>query len=318
MSENTNLSLLNRIKSGENSAVGEFIACYTGFLEAMLKKGLIYGGFRVCTVLYPNNDKKTVIEKLKPLISGVCEDFVHQRLDRRFFEEYEKKLKMSFENPAVRKNSVRTILQYTFVNRLKKECIDSGVICAVRKNGDIELYSKDEMTGTEKIPMSRENLSSLLRRFRIMLTRLAGKGNISIYPAPYECYALKYGCLDRNAYIERFIPSPEQQENLKNKKILNETDVALILTKRYAGKKGVSCERRTINNRIREYRELLEITLLDYCPGLKNNAALVEKVLKTSGTVPEDELLMVFHELLQCFSSREQAESNMKTGTVVF
>lgn len=317
MSENTGIDFLRQVCAGSSSAVGEFISSYTGFLEYCLRRGLVHGGFRVCSISYPNDDKETVIEKLMPLILRVCAEFVQKVLTREFFEEYKRKLELAQTDPKA-KSSIRTVLQYTFVNRLKKECFDSGVICAVCKNGDIELYSKDEMTGTEKIPMSRESLSSLLRRLRIVLTRLAGKGDISLYPTAYECYCLKYGCFDRSAYIGKYISSPELQEELKRKKIFNETDVSLILTARYAGKKGVSCERRTINNRIREYRELLDVTLLHYCPELREHAKLVEKVLKTSGTVSEEEILMVSTALVQSLAERGAAAPDTKTRTAEF
>lgn len=314
MSENTRIDLLQRVCAGSDSAAGEFEYHYCNFLSACLSRKL-YSGFKVCPVVYPNNDKYVVIEKLQPLIQEVCRDFIRQKLTPEFFRSYEEKLAEA-EQPGKRKSSVRTVLQYTFVNVLKKRALEFGVICSIGKYNEIELYSREGGTGGKKLPLTSEDLFSLLRKFRIMLTRLAGKGMINIYPSGYECYCLKFGCIDRLHYIERFVQDKQQQEKLKAKKILTDDEVSMILGKRYAGKTGVSCERKTINNRIKEYRKRLKKTLLYHCPELADNPALLKKVLGTSSTVPEDELLPLFHDFLSGFDDKQQAASVMKTRTV--
>jgi hypothetical protein len=314
VSENTRVDFLQQVCAGNDSAAGEFEYHYCNFLSACLNRRL-YGGFKVCPVVYPHYDKLVVIEKLQPLIHEVCKEFIRTRLTPEFFSKYKEKLAES-ERTGKGKSSVRTVLQYTFVNALKKRALDFGVIFSIGKNNEIELYSREEGTGGKKLPLTNEDLFSLLRKFRIMLTRLAGKGRIDIYPSGYECYCLKFGCIDRLPYIERFVQDKQQQEKLKAKKILTDDEVSMILGKRYAGKTGVSCERKTINNRIKEYRERLKKTLLYHCRKLADNPALLKKVLGTSSTVPEDELLPLFHDFLSGFDDKQQAASVMKTRTV--
>ena len=316
MSENTKIDLLQRVCAGSDSAAGEFEYHYCNFLSACLNRRL-YGGFKVCPVVYPNDDKFVVIEKLQPLIHEVCREFIRTRLTPEFFSEYKEKLAEA-KQPGKRKSSVRTVLQYTFVNALKKRALEFDVICSIGKYNEIELYSREGGTGGKKLPLTSEDLFSLLRKFRIMLTRLAGKGVLNVYPTGYECYCLKFGCVDREPYIRKFVQDAQQQEKLNARKILTDDEVSMILGKRYARKTGVSCERKTINNRIKEYRERLKKILLSYCPELAEKPELCKKILGTSSVVPEDELLPLFHDFLLQFDDKQQAASAMITRTVEF
>ena len=63
MPENTHLSLLNRLVQRQNDAFGEFLVSYAEFLKACLYRGLLYGGFRVCIIHYPNGGKRNIVEK---------------------------------------------------------------------------------------------------------------------------------------------------------------------------------------------------------------------------------------------------------------
>ena len=265
-SGNTTETRLVRQACIDSAVRAEFIKSYVDFLTAVILKGCIFAGHGTCSISSPY--KNAVIPELKALMVEVCNDFLTQKVTPEFIEKIQK----THRGQADRHVSVRTTLQYLFVNKLKKKT--PGSLIVKFEGREIEIYQKNDVFTTGHVYYSKEEVREMLRHLRCLLTRLAGKGNISIYPTPYECYCLYHDCFgtDRKKVVQIYISNPEEQEKFQKEGDWNDAVVGDLLKHRYEGvsqlrnKRAISCERKTVNNRRREYQKLLSDCIQYYMP----------------------------------------------------
>lgn len=298
------------------TAWNDFIKSYVDFLTAIIWKGCIFAGRGTCSISAPAQFKGKIIDELKGSIAEVCHDF----LTRKVTPDFIAAIRKTHRGEAGRHVSVRTTLQYMLVNKLKKNT-NSGLI--VKCEGrNIEIYLKSDVFDSDRTYFSKEEVREMLRHFRCLLTRLAGKGDISVYPTPYECYCLYHDCFGTNRMkvVQAYVPNPEEQQKFLNEGDWNDTAVGALLAHRYQGKKQlrnnrkISCERKTINNRRLEYQERLSNCILNYLPDADPEEI---RQMLNSRDVDVDIVNHFFLALIgSACETKAEAASQMKTRTL--
>ena len=252
----------------DQNARNEFIESYVNFLTAIIWKGCIFTGRGKSTITAPASNKDKIIPELKALMVKTCHDFLNMKATPEFIEAIRK----THRGQARSHISVRTTLQYMFANNLKKETPSSLIVKF--EVGNIDIYLKNDFINTGRIYCTKEEVREILRHLRCLLTRLAGRGNISVYPTPYECYCLYHDCYgtDRMKVVQAYVSNPEEQQKFLKEGDWNDATVGALLKHRYEGKRQlttkreISCERKTVNNRRQEYQKLLSNCILHYLP----------------------------------------------------
>ena len=314
----TQTQLIEQAGIGKDpAAVDDFVESYRKFLSAIIWKGCIFTGHRNCAISAPFNNKDRIITELQGLMVKVCNDFLNNKVTPEFIGDIRK----THRGKAARHISVRTTLQIMFANALKKNPVDTVIVSF--ENGVINLYLKKE--GFEPGPYYPEDLvREMLRHFRCLLTRLAGEGDLSVYPTPYQCYCLYHDCFgtDRKKVVQSYLKDQDEKEQQKFLKAgdWNDAMVGALLNYLYEGKRQlrnnrrISCDRKTINNRRREYQKHLSKCILHYLPDA--NPEVIKQMLDKRN-VDADTVITFCKDFIRSIGMSEaEAADNMKTRTL--
>ena len=313
----------------------DFVSKYADILTRILWHREVWGGRRLCLLVFPGGHAKEIIEELMPLTYEVCQDFLDNKVTEQFIEELHK----AHRGLSDRHISVRTTLQYMFVNRLTNLSEDLRRRVIVNFTGKtIELFLKDSFIATERqiehmsmslfdlpvpaVPYFKDEVREILRHFRILLTRLADKGDLSTRPTPYECYCLYHDCFgtDRKRVVEAYVSDPEARNEFPTAEDWTDENVGALLEYRYKGrtqplsKRKISCERKTISNRRREYQERLRKCVLYYMPEADPN--IVRNMLDKRDVDTDTVIDFCTEFIRKTGMSHAESLQNMKTRTL--
>ena len=332
--ERTNTNSVCRAIS-DQKGYDDFVSQYVTILTKILWNKEVWGGRRLCRLVFPGGNTKEIIEELTPLLVQVCQDFLDNKVSDQFIEELHK----AHLGLSERHISVRTTLQYMFVNRLANLSEDLRRRIIVNFTGKtIELFLKDSFIATEMqiehmsmslfdlpapaVPYFKDEVREILRHFRILLTRLADKGNLCVYPTPYECYCLYHDCFgtDRKRVVEAYVSDPEARNEFSTASDWTDETVGALLEYRYRGRtqplsrRRVSCERRTISNRRLEYQDRLEKCVRRYMPEADPN--IVRNMLDKRDVDTDTVIDFCTEFIRKTGMSHAESLQNMKTRTL--
>ncbi len=332
--ERTDTRLVCWAKS-DQKGYDDFISSYISFLTRIIWRHEVWAGRGLRRIVFPRGNAKEIIDELTPLMCGVCQDFLDNKVTEQFIEE----LHNAHRGLSDRHVSVRTTLQYMLVNRLRNlsEELRHRIIVNFTGN-EIQLFLKDNFVATERqienlavtrldppmpaVPYFKDEVREILRHFRILLTRLADKGSLCVYPTPYECYCLYHDLFgtDRKRVVEAYVSDPEVRNEFPTAADWTDETVGALLAHRYEGmtqplnRRKVSCERRTISNRRLEYQDRLEKCVRHYMPEADPN--LVREMLDKRDVDVDTVIDFCTEFIRKTGMSHAESLQNMKTRTL--
>ena len=309
----------------------DFLEKYHEFLCSIIRSQSIFGGRGVCRIHCPQGNTAAILDELTPQILEVCRDFLERRVTEDFIEE----LRKAHRGESARHISVRTTLQYMLVNKLRNN--DNNNLIVGFEGNNINLYLKNAPLAEDwqlenltcpvtesgpAVPYSRDEVREMLRHFRCMLTRLAGEGDLSVYPTPCECYCLHHDCFgtDRERVVRAYVSDAEKRHKFLAADRWTDEMIGELLRNRYDGvrqplnHREVTCERRTIVNRRHEYQDRLKACIENYMPDAdpKTVEAMLDK-----RDVDVDTLIDFITDFIRATGMSHAASSEkMKTRTL--